>query len=112
MYSEKENLDRAAEEGMKQVNLPYSGHYGFVQTEMYWPVNHMVSPKSQAVQCGECHTRENGRLANLSGFYLPGRNYNPWVEFLGVGLLVLTLAATVVHGSVRFLMNRKRKGSN
>jgi octaheme c-type cytochrome (tetrathionate reductase family) len=106
------NWDRAAEEGMKQVNLPYSGHYGFVQTEMYWPVNHMVSPKSQAVQCGECHTRENGRLANLSGFYLPGRNYNPWVEFLGVGLLVLTLAATVVHGSVRFLMNRKRKGSN
>jgi octaheme c-type cytochrome (tetrathionate reductase family) len=106
------NWDRAAEEGMKQVNLPYSGHYGFVQTEMYWPVNHMVSPKSQAVQCGECHTRENGRLANLSGFYLPGRNYNPWVEFLGVGLLVLTLAATVVHGSVRFLMSRKRKGSN
>jgi len=49
---------------------------------MYWPVNHMVSPKEQAVKCVECHTRENGRLANLTGFYIPGRDYNPWVEWL------------------------------
>jgi len=103
------NWDRAAREGMKQVDLAYSGTYGFVQTEMNWPVNHMVSPKSQTVQCGECHTRENGRLANLSGFYLPGRSYNPWVEHLGGGVLVFTLAGVALHGSLRFFMKRKGK---
>ncbi|HEY9165944.1 MAG TPA: tetrathionate reductase family octaheme c-type cytochrome [Candidatus Kryptonia bacterium] len=105
------NWQRAAEEGMKQVNLPYSGRYGFVQTEMYWPVNHMVSPKEQAVQCSECHTRDNGRLANLSGFYIPGRDYNPWVEGLGGGLLVLTLAGVFIHGAGRIVASRKRKGA-
>ncbi len=102
---------RAAEAGMKLVNLPYSGKYGFVQTEMYLPLNHMVSPKGKTVQCGECHTRENGRLADLGGFYLPGRNYNPWVEYLGATFLVLTLAGVLFHGSVRFIMSRRRRGS-
>jgi len=94
---------------MKLVNLPYSGHYGFVETEMYWPVNHMVSPKEQTVRCAECHTRENGRLANLGGFYLPGRDFNPWVEYLGSGIIALTLGGVLLHGSVRLIMNRKRK---
>ena len=103
------NWQRSAEEGMKLVNLPYSGHYGFVETEMYWPVNHMVSPKEQTVRCAECHTRENGRLANLGGFYLPGRDFNPWVEYLGSGIIALTLGGVLLHGSVRLIMNRKRK---
>ena len=107
----KFNWQRAAEEGMKQVNLPYSGNYGFAQTEMYWPVNHMVSSKEQAVQCAECHTRDNGRLANLGGFYIPGRDYNPWVERLGSILLALTLAGVIVHGGARFILSRKRKGA-
>jgi hypothetical protein len=34
---------------MKSVGLPFSGDIGFVETEMYWPVNHMVAPKEQAV---------------------------------------------------------------
>ena len=106
------NWQRAAEEGMKQVNLPYSGKYGFVETEMYWPVNHMVSPKEQTVKCTECHTRENGRLAGLGGFYLPGRDYNPWVENLGGGMLVLTLGGVLLHGGMRLVMSRKRKEMN
>lgn len=28
---------------------------------MYWKVNHMVVPKSQALKCNECHA-EKGRL--------------------------------------------------
>ncbi len=103
------NWQRAAEEGMEQIHLPYSGKYGFVETEMYWPINHMVSPKEQTVKCTECHTRENGRLAGLGGFYLPGRDYNPWVEYLGGGILGLTLAGVILHGSVRLVMSRKRK---
>ena len=90
---------------MKQVHLPYSGHFGFVETEMYWPVNHMVSPKEQAVGCTECHTRNNGRLASLTGFYIPGRNYSSWVEYLGWGILALTLAAAVLHGTIRILIS-------
>lgn len=103
---------RATEEGMKQVHLPYSGTYGFVETEMYWPINHMVSPKEQAVQCNECHTRDSGRLASVAGFYMPGRDYNPLVEQLGVAILLLTLAGVVVHGTARIVTRRKRKESN
>jgi len=103
------NWQRAAEEGMKQIHLPYSGKYGFVETEMYWPINHMVSPKEQTVKCTECHTRENGRLAGLGGFYLPGRDYNAWVEYLGGGILAFTLAGVILHGSARLVMSRKRK---
>jgi octaheme c-type cytochrome (tetrathionate reductase family) len=108
-YWKEFNWQRSAEEGMKLVGLPYSGKYGFAETEMYWPVNHMVSPKSQTVKCTECHTRDNGRLANLSGFYLPGRDSNPWIEWLGGGLVVLTFAGVFVHGSFRIYASKKRK---
>ncbi len=103
------NWQRSAEEGMKMVNLPYSGNYGFAQTEMYWPINHMVSSKEKAVQCIECHTRDNGRLANLGGFYMPGRDFNPWVEHLGNGILLLTIGVVVVHGGIRIVSSRQGK---
>ncbi len=108
-YWSEFNWQRAAEEGMKQVHLPYSGHFGFVETEMYWPINHMVAPKEKAVGCTECHTRNNGRLASLTGFYIPGRNYNSWVEYFGWGILSLTLAGVVLHGTIRILIGRNRK---
>jgi octaheme c-type cytochrome (tetrathionate reductase family) len=110
-YWSEFNWNRAAEEGMKQIHLPYSGKYGFVETEMYWPLNHMVSTKDRAVQCADCHTRNNGRLANVGGFYMPGRDYNPLVEQFGVGILVLTLAGVILHGSARVVTSRKRKGT-
>jgi len=104
------NWNRAAEVGMKEVNLPYSGKYGFVETEMYWPINHMVSTKDKTVSCIECHTRDNGRLAGLNDFYLPGRDFNPWIERIGKAILLLTLIGVVVHGGMRFVMGRNRKG--
>jgi octaheme c-type cytochrome (tetrathionate reductase family) len=110
-YWSEFNWNRAAEEGMKQIHLPYSGKYGFVETEMYWPLNHMVSTKEKAVQCADCHTRNNGRLANVGGFYMPGRDYSPLVEQLGFGIMVLTLAGVVLHGSARVVTSRKRKGA-
>lgn len=103
------NWGRAAEEGMKQVNLSYSGSYGFTSTEMYWPINHMVSPREQAVQCSECHTRNEGRLAKLGGFYLPGRDYNPTVDGLGTALILITLAVVMVHGGGRIITGRKHQ---
>jgi len=41
--------------------LPYSGEYGFAHTTMFWPQTHMVSPKSEALQCKACHS-EGGRM--------------------------------------------------
>jgi octaheme c-type cytochrome (tetrathionate reductase family) len=100
---------RAATEGMKAVNLPYSGQYGFARTEMSWPVNHMVSPRSETVGCSECHTRSGGRLAQVRGFYLPGRDRNPWVDYAGGGLVAATLLAAVLHGGGRAAASRRRK---
>ena len=41
--------------GMKTAGLTFSGKYDWVQTDMYWKVNHMVVPKSKALMCNDCH---------------------------------------------------------
>ncbi len=43
------------------TGLPYSGHYGWAKTAMYWPLSHMVAPKDRALQCVDCHG-EGGRM--------------------------------------------------
>ncbi len=91
----------AAIAGMKDVGLPYSGEYGFIETAAYWPINHMVAPKEQALSCVECHTRNNGRLAKLTGFYIPGRDYNPILDKFGVWMILLTLLAVFGHAAIR-----------
>ncbi len=111
-YWSEFSWQRSAREGMKRIGLPFSGKYGFVETEMFWPVNHMVSPAKQSVQCAECHTRNNGRLAHVPGLYLPGRDYNDWIENAGVGMLALTLIGVFVHGTARVIVRRNRKGVN
>ena len=95
------NWEKATEAGMKASGLPVSGQYGFVETVMYWPVNHMVSPKEQAVGCAECHTRENGRLAKLTDFYLPGRDQNKTLDGFGYWLLIVTGFSVFGHALVR-----------
>lgn len=101
----------AAEAGMKRIGQPYSGEYGFVKTKMYWPVNHMVSTKENSVQCNECHTREDdGRLAKLTGFYLPGRDRNISLDFIGGMLFIISLLGVLIHGAVRaFVAIKKNK---
>jgi len=108
-YWKEFNWQRASEEGMKRFHLPYSGQYGFIETEMYWPLNHMVSPKDQSVKCIECHTRENGRLASITGIYIPGRDYHPWIEMFGGGLVMCSFAGIMIHGSIRIITSRKKK---
>jgi octaheme c-type cytochrome (tetrathionate reductase family) len=51
----------AAEIGSKANDIDFSGEYGFAPTVMYWRINHMVSPKEQALGCLDCHG-DNGRL--------------------------------------------------
>jgi len=47
--------------GMKAANQPYSGKFGWVLTDMYWKVNHMVVSKNKALGCNDCHSAK-GRL--------------------------------------------------
>jgi len=53
--------DSASRIGMKETGLPYSGSVGFVETEMYWPINHMVAPAEDALHCTNCHGRKGER---------------------------------------------------
>jgi hypothetical protein len=101
--------NRASEEGMKAVGQPFSDSVAFVETEMTWPVNHMVSPKSKAVPCGECHSRDDSRLAALRGFYMPGRDYNLMIDKLGLGAMLVTLFGIAVHSSARVYVGKRRK---
>jgi len=53
--------DKALQLGAKASGLPYSGQHGFVETEMYWPLAHMIQPGEHALQCADCHG-ERGRM--------------------------------------------------
>lgn len=101
--------ERSLVEGMAYVNQPYSGKYDFIHTEMYLPVNHMVSPASEVVSCKECHTRSDGRLAALTDFYMPGRDRNKLLDTFGQWMLILSFAGIVVHTIIRVLSYRKRR---
>jgi len=49
---------KAIASGMKQVGLPYSGKFGFVETKMYSAVHHEVVPSKKALGCSDCHSVE------------------------------------------------------
>ncbi len=101
--------DKASIAGMKYLGLPYSGKYDFIETEMYWPLNHMVAPKEQSLSCKDCHTRNNGRLAKLNDFYLPGRDNNEYLDISGFLMLGFILLFVLMHGALRMLTNQKIK---
>jgi octaheme c-type cytochrome (tetrathionate reductase family) len=100
---------RSAEEGMKTAGLPFSGQYEFIETEMYWPVNHMVAPKEKTVACAECHTRSNSRLSGLGGFYMPGRDRSRWLDALGALAIVGAFLGGVAHAAARAITARRRR---
>jgi octaheme c-type cytochrome (tetrathionate reductase family) len=97
---------KAIQAGMDYVGLDYSGEYGFVDTEWVFPTTHMVAPKEQSLACSECHSRQ-GRLANLAGFYMPGRDHNQAVDWIGWAAALASLVGVGIHGFIR-LVSRKR----
>jgi octaheme c-type cytochrome (tetrathionate reductase family) len=103
---------RAITAGMKVANLPYSGHYDFVRTQMYWPIAHMVAPKTKALACAQCHV-DNGRLAAIDGVYMPSRSkdHQSWIERIGMLAVVLTLAGVLIHGLIRIVVWLRRKSN-
>ncbi|MDD3761773.1 MAG: tetrathionate reductase family octaheme c-type cytochrome [Nevskiales bacterium] len=98
----------AIETGMTNNGIEYSGQYGFIETRSYWPITHMVAPAEQALDCAECH-RPQGRLAELNGFYMPGRDRNRWVDGLGLLMLVGSIGGVAGHGALRAISRRRRK---
>jgi len=53
--------DQAARLGSEVTGLEYSGSYGFAETEMFWPLSHMVQSGDESLQCRDCHG-EDGRM--------------------------------------------------
>lgn len=102
------DYERAIKHGMKDFDLPYSGEYGFVETYSYWPITHMVAPKEQALACQDCHAKE-GRLKEVKGFYMPGRDSNVWVDRVGLLLLIVTALGVFGHAVLRIILAGRRK---
>ena len=73
---------KAFRTGMEYAGLSFSGEFDWVRTSYVFPTTHMVAPKENALSCAECNSKQ-GRLANLGGFYMPGRDANKVVTYIG-----------------------------
>lgn len=93
--------------GMDYIGLEYSGEYGFVDTEYYFQTTHMVAPKEKALACDACHAKQ-GRLANLGGFYMPGRDANSVVDTLGWIAVLGSILMVFGHGVLRIVIRKRR----
>jgi hypothetical protein len=70
----------------------------------------MVAPANQSLQCADCHTREDdGRLASLTGFYLPGRDNSPLFDSIGLWLVWLSVGGILIHASFRVISHLKQE---
>ena len=98
--------DKSLASGMAIVGAPFSGEFDFVETEMRWPINHMVAPKEDALACADCHSTQ-GRLQNIQGIYMPGRDANPYLNFFGWAAVLLALIGVLIHGALRIIMSFK-----
>ncbi|ABK43396.1 cytochrome c family protein [Magnetococcus marinus MC-1] len=100
---------KSLEAGAKEPEAPpFNGQYAFVNTEMYWPITHMVAPASDALKCKACHVQE-GRLAALTDFYMPGRDRQPVLDGIGWFAVLMTSVGVVGHGSLRVYWHYRRR---
>ena len=98
--------EKSMKAGMAATGVEYSGKMAFVETEMSWPITHMVAPKEDALTCAQCH-KENGRLSKVAGIYQPGTNSTPILDMLGSIVAWLTLLGVIIHGGIRVIQSRK-----
>jgi len=99
---------RALRAGLEATGQSFSGSYDFVETEYYWPVTHMVAPEEEALACDSCHSR-NGRLENVPGFYMPGRDNWEWLDLIGWLMVFGTLGGVTLHAIGRMIAAARRK---
>lgn len=100
------DMPKAIAEGMRVAGLPYSGKFAYVKTEMSWPITHMVAPKEDALTCAHCH-KPGGRLDQVEGIYIPGRDQNRLLDAAGFGIALLALLGVLGHGGLRYLAYRR-----
>jgi octaheme c-type cytochrome (tetrathionate reductase family) len=108
-YWAEYDWQKAAVSGMQYAGLTFSGEMDFVDTSYVFPITHMVALKDKALQCQECHSR-NGRLQNLTGFYMPGRDANRPVETIGWIVVLGSLVGVFFHGLGRFITRGRKEG--
>ncbi len=101
-YWKEFNWDAAIAYGQKYLNLPYSGEYDFVDTAYVFPITHMVAPRGNVLSCTQCHVKDTGRLANLIGFYMPGRDNLAMMDWAGWILVLGSCIGVTLHGLGRF----------
>ena len=106
-YWKSFNWNASIKSAMEEAQANYSGEYGFIETTLHWPLAHMVAPKEQSLSCDSCHSKD-GRLANLTDFYLPGRDKNDWLDLIGWLAVLGTLGGVSLHGFVRYVFAKKR----
>ncbi|MBL7000735.1 MAG: tetrathionate reductase family octaheme c-type cytochrome [Gammaproteobacteria bacterium] len=107
-YWQSYDWNSAIIDAMQKGGAEYSGEYDFIETTMHWPLSHMVAPKEKTLQCDACHSRQ-GRLAELTDFYMPGRDRNQLLDTIGWLTVAGTLGGVGLHGLVRLLFARKRR---
>ena len=98
--------EAALKAGAEAAGRPFGGKFDFVKTEMTWPITHMVAPKADALTCAQCHSK-SGRLQNVAGIYMPGRDSNHILDFIGWLAALAALIGVVVHGGLRVYLSRK-----
>jgi len=103
-YWEHLDWDKALSLGQASLGLPFSKEFDFVATDYVFPITHMVAPKEQSLTCTECHSK-TGRLAQLGGFYMPGRDADVVIRYLGWATVLGSLLGVLVHGIGRIVTN-------
>jgi octaheme c-type cytochrome (tetrathionate reductase family) len=95
--------------GQAALEVPFSGEFDFVESSYHFPITHMVAPKQNAVACAECHVRGTGRLANISGVYLPGRDRVNFLDTLGWIAVLGSLLGVTLHGLGRVFSGGRKE---
>jgi hypothetical protein len=93
---------------MNEAGSDFSGEHGFIETTLHLPLTHMIAPKEEALGCAECHSRD-GRLSQLDGLYMPGRDRSSLLDLVGWLVVVGALAGVAAHGVARLVLARKRR---
>jgi hypothetical protein len=99
--------EKAIATGMATVGAPFSGKIDFVKTVMYWPIAHMIPPKDEALSCQQCHSA-NGRLKDIKGVYMPGRDASKLIDIAGWTIALLALIGVLIHGGLRIISSNKK----
>jgi hypothetical protein len=77
-----------------------------VKTTYVFPTTHMVAPKDNVVNCTECHIKQDSRLANITGVYMPGRDHFQILDSLVWIAILGALLGVCLHGLGRVFTTR------